>query len=72
MKQIFSLNLEVISLNLRAAVEAILADQKFVPLMGVRNIYFAGQTLCMDYDGRCPDAQPRARGLRVFQRSSWK
>ena len=53
MKQtsIYNFNMDIITANLYHAVMSLQAGRKFNPLMGVKKIYFAGRTLCMDYEG---------------------
>lgn len=50
-KSIFEINMDVVTSNLYNAVISLSNGRKFSPVMGVKRIYFAGATLCMDYQG---------------------
>lgn len=50
-KSIFGLDMSVVTGNLYNAVFALSKGREFKPSMGVKAIYFAGRTLCMDYQG---------------------
>ena len=43
--------MDVVTGNLYNAVIALSNGREFKPTMGVKAVYFAGRTLCMDYKG---------------------
>jgi len=50
-KNIYHFNMDVVTGNLYNAVIALSNGREFKPTMGVKAVYFAGRTLCMDYKG---------------------
>jgi len=49
-KNILNFDMSVVTGNLYNAVISLSNGREFKPTMGVKSIYFAGRTLCMDYN----------------------
>jgi hypothetical protein len=49
-KSIFNFNMDIVTGNLYNAVMSLSKGKEFIPLMGVKKVYFVGRTLCMDYN----------------------
>ena len=50
-KNIYNFDMDIVLGNLYNAVISLSNGREFTPSMGVKRIYFAGRTLCMDYKG---------------------